>query len=87
MSKEIKLKDGRLAVLVSEPKGRHAAKASTITDNKQEYIPAAIAAQVIEIDGVGLVFEEVLDLPMSDYFAVVTLAMGTEGNDLLAPTK
>lgn len=87
MSNEITLEDGRIAVLKIKPKGRHAAKAARIANNDQDHVPAAIAAQVVEINAVGLTMEEVLDLDLTDYFAVITLAMGKEGNESLAPSK
>jgi hypothetical protein len=87
MSKEISLKDGRIVVLKSEPKGRHAAQAAKISNNNQDLVAAAIAAQVVEINGKGVTMEEILDLPLADYFAVVMLVMGTEGNDLLPASK
>lgn len=91
MSKEITLKNGKTAVLAVEPIGLHIAKASVIANNKQEFIAAAIAAQVILIkdkdNSIELTMEDVLQMPAKDYLAVITLAMGEEGNDLLPPSK
>ena len=82
MSKEITLKDGSKAVLISQPKGIHSARASLIASGKQEFIPAAIVCQVVEIGGKSLTMEETLDLPMLDYHAIIAMVMGIEGNDL-----
>jgi hypothetical protein len=84
---ELTLSDGRKAALVEAAKGRHATKASMISGGNTENIPAAIACQVISIDGALLTMEDILELPIVDYFAVVGLVMGAGGNDLLALSK
>ena len=89
--KQATLKNGRIAVLAVEPIGLHIANASVIANNKQQFIAAAIAAQVVlirdEDKSIELTMEDVLQMPAKDYLSVVTLAMGEEGNDLLPPSK
>lgn len=84
---ELALSDGRKAALVEAAKGRHATKASMISGGESENIPAAIACQVVAIGGALVTMEDILDLPIVDYFAVVGLVMGAGGNDLLALSK
>ena len=64
MSKEIKLSDGRLAV-IKDGKGLDLLNAQKKAKTSDE-IPYALIAELTEIDGNYLVYEDILELPIED---------------------
>ena len=64
MSKEIKLSDGKLAV-IKDGKGLDLLKAQKKAKTSDE-IPYALISELTEIDGNYLVYEDILELPIED---------------------
>ena len=64
MSKEIKLSDGKLAV-IKDGKGLDLLNAQKKAKTSDE-IPYALIAELTEIDGNYLVYEVILELPIED---------------------
>ena len=64
MSKEIKLSDGKLAV-IKDGKGLDLLNAQKKAKTSDE-IPYALIAELTEIDGNYLVYEDILELPIED---------------------
>ena len=64
MSKEIKLSDGKLAV-IEDGKGLDLLNAQKKAKTSDE-IPYALIAELTEIDGKYLVYEDILELPIED---------------------
>ena len=64
MSKEIKLSDGKLAV-IKDGKGLDLLNAQKKAKTSDE-IPYALIAELTEIDGNYLVYEDILELPIVD---------------------
>ena len=64
MSKEIKLSDGKLAV-IKDGKGLDLLNAQKKAKTSDE-IPYALIAELTEIDGHYLVYEDILELPIED---------------------
>ena len=64
MSKEIKLSDGKLAV-IKDGKGLDLLNAQKKAKTSDE-IPYALIAELTEIDGTYLVYEDILELPIED---------------------
>ena len=64
MSKEIKLSDGKLAV-IKDGKGLDLLNAQKKAKTSDE-IPYALIAELTEIDGKYLVYEDILELPIED---------------------
>ena len=64
MSKEIKLSDGKLAV-IKDGKGLDLLNAQKKAKTSNE-IPYALIAELTEIDGNYLVYEDILELPIED---------------------
>ena len=68
MSKEIKLSDGKLAV-IKDGKGLDLLNAQKKAKTSDE-IPYALIAELTEIDGNYLVYEDILELPIEDVIAL-----------------
>ena len=64
MSKEIKLSDGKFAV-IKDGKGLDLLNAQKKAKTSDE-IPYALIAELTEIDGNYLVYEDILELPIED---------------------
>jgi hypothetical protein len=64
MTKEITLSDGRLAV-IKDGKGRDLLNAQKKAKTSDE-IPYALIAELTEIDGEYLVYEDILEFPIED---------------------
>ncbi len=64
MTKEITLSDGKIAV-IKDGKGRDLLNAQKKAKSSDE-IPYALIAELTEIDGNYLVYEDILDLPIAD---------------------
>lgn len=64
MTKEITLSDGKIAVL-KDGKGRDLLNAQKKAKSSDE-IPYALIAELTEIDGNYLVYEDILELPIAD---------------------
>lgn len=64
MSKEIKLSDGKLAV-IKDGKGLDLLNAQKKAKTSDE-IPYALIAELTKIDGNYLVYEDILELPIED---------------------
>ena len=64
MSKEIKLSDGKRAV-IKDGKGLDLLNAQKKAKTSDE-IPYALIAELTEIDGNYLVYEDILELPIED---------------------
>ena len=64
MPKEIKLSDGKLAV-IKDGKGLDLLNAQKKAKTSDE-IPYALIAELTEIDGNYLVYEDILELPIED---------------------
>ena len=64
MSKEIKLSDGKLAV-IKDGKGLDLLNAQKKAKTSDE-IPYALIAELTEINGNYLVYEDILELPIED---------------------
>ena len=64
VSKEIKLSDGKLAV-IKDGKGLDLLNAQKKAKTSDE-IPYALIAELTEIDGNYLVYEDILELPIED---------------------
>ena len=64
MSKEIKLSDGKLAV-IKDGKGLDLLNAQKKAKTSDE-IPYALIAELTEIEGNYLVYEDILELPIED---------------------
>ena len=64
MSKEIKLSDGKLAV-IKDGKGLDLLNAQKKAKTSDE-IPYALIAELTEIDGNYLIYEDILELPIED---------------------
>ena len=64
MSKEIKLSDGKLAV-IKDGKGLDLLNAQKKAKTSDE-IPYALIAELTQIDGNYLVYEDILELPIED---------------------
>ncbi len=64
MTKEITLSDGKVAV-IKDGKGRNLLNAQKKAKSSDE-IPYALIAELTEIDGNYLVYEDILELPIAD---------------------
>lgn len=64
MTKEITLSDGKIAV-IKDGKGRDLLNAQKKAKSSDE-IPYALIAELTEIDGIYLVYEDILELPIAD---------------------
>lgn len=64
MSKEIKLSDGKLAV-IKDGKGLDLLNAQKKAKTSDE-IPYALIAELTQIEGAYLVYEDILELPIED---------------------
>lgn len=64
MTKEITLSDGKVAV-IKDGKGRDLLNAQKKAKSSDE-IPYALIAELTEIDGNYLVYEDILELPIAD---------------------
>ncbi len=64
MTKEITLSDGKIAV-IKYGKGRDLLNAQKKAKSSDE-IPYALIAELTEIDGNYLVYEDILELPITD---------------------
>ena len=64
MTKEITLSDGKVAV-IRDGKGRDLLNAQKKAKSSDE-IPYALIAELTEIDGNYLVYEDILELPIAD---------------------
>ena len=64
MTKEITLSDGKVAV-IRDGKGRDLLNAQKKAKSSDE-IPYALSAELTEIDGTYLVYEDILELPIED---------------------
>ena len=64
MTKEITLSDGKIAV-IKDGKGRDLLNAQKKAKSSDE-IPYALIAELTEIDGDYLVYEDILELPIAD---------------------
>ena len=64
MTKEITLSDGKIAV-IKDGKGRDLLNAQKKAKSSDE-IPYALIAELTEIDGNYLVYEDTLELPIAD---------------------
>ena len=64
MTKEIALSDGKIAV-IKDGKGRDLLNAQKKAKSSDE-IPYALIAELTEIDGNYLVYEDILELPIED---------------------
>ena len=64
MTKEITLSDGKVAV-IKDGKGRDLLNAQKEAKSSDE-IPYALIAELTEIDGNYLVYEDILELPIAD---------------------
>ena len=64
MSKEIKLSDGKLAA-IKDGKGLDLSNAQKQAHTSDK-IPYALIAELTEIDGNYLVYEDILELPIED---------------------
>ena len=64
MTKEITLSDGKVAV-IKDGKGRDLLNAQKKAKSSDE-IPYALIAELTEIDGNYLVYENILELPIAD---------------------
>jgi len=64
MTKEITLSDGKVAV-IRDGKGRDLLNAQKKAKSSDE-IPYALIAELTEIDGTYLVYEDILELPIED---------------------
>lgn len=64
MTKEITLSDGKVAV-IKDGKGRDLLNAQKKAKSSDE-IPYALIAELTEIDGNDLVYENILELPIAD---------------------
>ena len=64
MTKEITLSDGKVAV-IKDGKGRDLLNAQKKAKSSDE-IPYALIAELTEIDGTYLVYEDILELPIAD---------------------
>ena len=64
MTKEITLSDGKIAV-IKDGKGRDLLNAQKKAKSSDE-IPYALIAELTEIDGNYLVYEDILELPIED---------------------
>ena len=64
MTKEITLSDGKIAV-IKDGKGRDLLNAQKKAKSSDE-IPYVLIAELTEIDGNYLVYEDILELPIAD---------------------
>lgn len=64
MTKEITLSDGKIAI-IKDGKGRDLLNAQKEAKSSDE-IPYALIAELTEIDGNYLVYEDILELPIAD---------------------
>lgn len=64
MTKEITLSDGKIAI-IKDGKGRDLLNAQKKAKSSDE-IPYALIAELTEIDGNYLVYENILELPIAD---------------------
>lgn len=64
MTKEITLSDGKIAI-IKDGKGRDLLNAQKKAKSSDE-IPYALIAELTEIDGNYLVYEDILELPIAD---------------------
>ena len=64
MTKEITLSDGKIAV-IKDGKGRDLLNAQKKAKSSDE-IPYALIAELTEIEGNYLVYEDILELPIAD---------------------
>ena len=64
MTKEITLSDGKIAI-IKDGKGRDLLNAQKKAKTSDE-IPYALIAELTEIDGNYLVYEDILELPIED---------------------
>ena len=64
MIKEITLSDGKIAI-IKDGKGRDLLNAQKKAKSSDE-IPYALIAELTEIDGNYLVYEDILELPIAD---------------------
>ena len=74
MTKEITLSDGKVAV-IKDGKGRDLLNAQK-NSNSSDEIPYALIAQLTEIDGQSIVYEDVLEMDLEDVLAIQTEITG-----------
>ena len=74
MTKEITLSDGKVAV-IKEGKGRDLLNAQKKAKSSDE-IPYALIAELCEIDGNYLVYEDVLEMPINDVIKLQEVITG-----------
>ncbi len=72
--KEIVLPSGRKAT-IREGKGRDLLNAQRIAQSPEEII-YALLAELVQIDGIKHVYEDILDMPLTDVLALQAEIMG-----------
>lgn len=70
MPKELTLPSGRIAK-IEDGKGRHLYDAQRKSKNTDD-IPYALVAELTEIDGKKLPYEDILELPLADVSRLLT---------------
>lgn len=74
MTKEITLSDGKIAI-IKDGKGRDLLNAQKKAKSSDE-IPYALIAELTEIDGNDLVYENILELPIADVIQLQEAIVG-----------
>ena len=74
MTKEITLSDGKIAI-IKDGKGRDLLNAQKKAKSSDE-IPYALIAELTEIDGNYLVYENILELPIADVIQLQEAIVG-----------
>ena len=69
--KEVTLSDGRIAT-IAPGKGKHANEAMKISNGKGEEYLVCLMAQLITIDGKGIVKEDLEEMPLKDFTVLQT---------------
>ena len=88
MSKTFTLSDGKIAV-VKNGRGYDLLQAQLKAKTSEE-IPYALIAELTEINGQKLVYEDILELPLEDVIVLQTAISGklqTENVQVKAPTQ
>jgi hypothetical protein len=74
---EFTLPDGKIAT-VKKPLIKHSIKAAKMADGNSELVTAALACQLLTIEGKGLTMEDFGELPM-EYLQPLMAAFGLMG--------
>lgn len=70
--KEVTLSNGIVAV-ISKGKGKHVQEAQKIAGTDSSKFMAAMIAQLVTINGLPVVYEDLMELEAEDYLSIMTV--------------